>query len=121
MPSRQREWQKRKRTAGECMTCGETVWANDKCFRCYLAHKFSKKRLTYYRKRTPGAWNRFVSGMAARFQRILVDEGFAVDAIVEPQIIIKLAGFSWAKGKLRKKVLEVIAEMDDIAIRRRFT
>ena len=120
MPSRQREWQKRKRAAGECMSCGEKEWAANACFRCYLARKFAKRGLTYYRKRSVGAWERFVSGMAARFQRILIDEGFAVDALIEPQVLIRLAGFSWAKGKLRKKVLEVVAEMDDIAIRRRF-
>jgi hypothetical protein len=73
-----------------------------------------------YTRRFPKAWTLFVNGAAARFQRILMDEGFMVDAITEPHEMIRLSGMTWARGSLRKKVLEVTAKFDDLAIRRRF-
>ena len=121
MPSNQAIKQKERRDQGVCYRCGREVFNAGQCFRCTLARKFAKRGLTGHRKRTVRAWELFVNGMSARYARILNDEGFAVDALRDPENIIGLARLNWAKGRLRKKVLEVISEMDDHAIRRRFS
>ena len=110
------------RKAGLCDSCTRPVWRDRKCFRCDLVRAFSKRGLSTYRLRGKKAWNLFVVGMAARHERILHGEGFAVEAIRTPGDVIDLAGMKWAaRGTLRKKVLEVIAQYDDHAIRRRFS
>jgi len=110
-----------KRKEGLCDSCSRPVFASQKCFRCDLVRAFAKRGLSKYRLRNKRAWNNFVVGMAARYERILQDEGFAVDAIREPERMITLSGMTWAEGRPKKKVLEVIAQFDDRAIRRRFS
>jgi len=110
-----------KRKEGLCDSCTRPVYSKRKCFRCDLVRAFAKRGLARYRVRNRTAWNIFVVGMAARHERILHDEGFAVDAIREPGRMIDLSGMTWARGRVRKKVLEVIAQYDDRAIRRRFS
>lgn len=75
-------------------------------------------RLAQSRK---GQWNKFVVGLMARHERVLHDEGFAVDVLHEPQALIEMAGFVWAKGRYKKKLLDVINRVDDLAIRLRFS
>ena len=110
-----------KRKEGLCDSCARPVYSKRKCFRCDLVRAFAKRGLSKYRLRSKAAWERFVVGMAARYTRILEDEGFAVDAIREPQEVIRLSGMTWATGRNRRKVLEVIAQYDDRAIRKRFS
>lgn len=120
MPSRQSEYAKRHRAAGLCENCPKEVFLSGRCFGHALYREFHKHGMGSYTRRFPKAWTLFVNGMAARYQRVLMDEGFMVDAITEPQAIVRLAGMTWARGPLRRKVLEVINKMDDLAIRRRF-
>ena len=121
MSTRQTQRILEKRKLGLCDSCPRPVWRDRKCFRCDLVRAFAKRGLSRYRLRKPRAWNLFVVGMAARMERILNDEGFAVDAIREPERMIELSEMTWAKGRLKKKVLEIIAQYDDTAIRKRFS
>lgn len=116
-----KEIQAARRAAGVCSSCDAPVFAAGKCFRCYLVRAFARRGIGYYRRRQLKAWNVFVHGMAVRYERILQEEGFAVDAIRAPEDLIDVSGMTWAKGRLRKKVLEIIAQMDDRAIRKRFS
>ena len=120
MVSRQTEHGRRRRAAGLCAACTAETFVAGQCFRHTLLREFHKHGMACYTRRYPKAWRFFLNGMSARFERILRDEGFMVDAISEPQELIRLAEMTWARGRLRKKVLAVIARFDDMAIRRRF-
>jgi len=121
MPTPQTIRIKENRKKGLCDSCPRPVYSKRKCFRCDLVRAFAKRGLGRYRLRSKPAWERFVVGMAARHERILHDEGFAVDAIREPQEVIRLSGMTWATGRNKRKVLEIIAVYDDRAIRKRFS
>lgn len=118
--SRQREHQIRRAEAGLCYTCEAPAWRNKVCIRCAIRKQFSRLGISGFAVRYSRSFDVFVAGMAARYERILVDEGFAVDAIREPEKIIEVSGVgAWAKRRLKRKVLEVIQRLDDKAIRER--
>lgn len=121
--TRQAAWQKKNKEQGLCIRCSAPRWDHGKqfCFQHTLLYAFDKRGIRGYVTRTKRSWNLFVNMMAARYEGILLDEGFAVDAVKEPERIVDAAGFSWAKtGKLRGKILDVIGKFDDHAIRKRF-
>jgi hypothetical protein len=121
MPSRQAEWAKAHRKSGLCTRDSRPAWKGGLCFQCALVVEFSKRGMLAEAKRHGPSWRKFVAGMAARYERILKVEGFAVDAVMGPELVIAESGMGiWAKYKERKKVLEIIARFDDRAIRERF-
>lgn len=117
--SRQRVYQIRHAAKGLCHLCSRPVWRQNVCFRCYVRRHFGKHGIIHRAKRSPKTLDTLIVGMAARFERILHDEGFSVDAVKEPAKMIEASGIQ-AKGKYKKKILAVIARMDDLAIRERF-
>jgi len=110
----------RKRAEGTCGRCPRPYWRAGMCFRCYVWKEFTTRKMSSYAKRAMGKFNVFMVGLAARYERILHEEGFAVEAVKEPAYLIDKAGFDWARGRLRRKLLEIVAKVDDVAIRERF-
>jgi hypothetical protein len=80
----------------------------------------SKYGLLGKAKKEKKAWDRWVAGLMSRYTRILTDEGFTLDSATAPEGVVKLAGFTWAKYKAKKQLLEIVGKFDDRAIRERF-
>lgn len=120
MASRQAAWAAEHRAAGLCVRDSRAAWKSNLCFECHLKMQFKKRGLLERVKKDKKAWAALVAGMFTRYNRIVQDEGFAVDALMAPEKVIAAAGFDWAKYKAKKQVLEVVAHFDDKAIRERF-
>jgi len=120
MPSRQAINQAAHRASGLCVRCTNPTWRGSFCFRCTLTIHFSKKGILKIARRSPKSWDKFVSGMMARYTRILEDEGFAFKAHQESEKLLVLAGMQWAKYKRKRQVLEIVSRFDERAIMERF-
>lgn len=120
MTTRQSLWQQEHAEAGLCGKCSRPLFKAGRCFRHSLTTALARRGILTLAKRNRTKFERFAAGMQARYERIVKDEGFAVDALREPEVVVDLVGFVWATGRERKKLLEVIAKFDDLAIRERF-
>ena len=119
--TRQRKYQIRHKDAGLCQRCTRPMWKGSHCFRCHLRMALSKARLLGEATKVKKSWELFVICMMARHERILHDEGFAVD-IIAPSVLIDTVGWhDWCKGRAKKKVMRIINAFDDFAIRKRFS
>lgn len=122
MVSRQTEWQRERRAEGVCFRCRGEVFKQGMCFRCHLTVRMRDRGISSKMvRRTQKAYETFVAGLYARYRRILEDEGFALNAITEPEAVLEAAAFPWARGRLKTKMLAVIAHYDDAALRERFS
>ena len=122
MPSRQQEYQFRKKEKGQCGCCGKPkLPTGDLCVRCAFRKAFGRLHMSSYRERNPRAFERLVEVAAQRYFFVVGKEGFKTDAGQAFDRIIAYAKFAHLTEHGKKKVLRVLQSFDDRALRDRMT